>query len=131
MSALPAFLLAHSSKVEDLLDSFIAYRKCRPPQTRLLRRREELPWQFRGYVRPGDANCAWRAWAQGTRTSFLVAALAETGLPDRNPPVLDIFFFDADGQPFPRNRWRPRADGSWLECIHSPPERPSRLSLVR
>lgn len=35
----------------------------------------------------------------------------------RGAPVLEVRFFDAEGQPFPRSLWRLRADGSWLECI--------------
>lgn len=117
MSALPSIVTDPSREVGDLLDSFIAYRKCRPPRSRMVCRAEELPWVFRGYVRPRDANCAWRAWIQGARTSFLVAGIAEGEWKERGTPMLNIRFFDAEGQPFPGSLWRQRADGSWLECI--------------
>jgi hypothetical protein len=117
MSAMPSPVSDHSQDLGDLLDSFIAYRRYRPPQARMLRRTGELPWVFRGYVRRRDANSAWRAWAQGARTSFLVAGIAQAEWNDRGAPVLDVRFFDAEGQPFPRSLWRQRADGSWLECI--------------
>jgi hypothetical protein len=117
MSALPRPVSDPSGDLGELLDSFIAYRKCRPAQARSVRRCEDLPWVFRGYVRRRDPNSVWRAWTQGARTSFLSAGIAAADSNERGAPVLDVHFFDAEGQPFPRSLWRQRADGSWLECM--------------
>lgn len=115
MSAEPRFLPNPSNEVGALLDDFIRYRSCRPPKARMLCSSTELPWIFRGYVRPSNANFAWRAWTRESRICFLVAEIAEAESRLFGAVVLDIRFFDPQGLPFPSDLWEQLPDGTWLQ----------------
>lgn len=116
MSAVPKFIPDVSIEVSVLLDDFIRYRRSRPRQTRLLRRSEELPWVFRGYLRPSNANFAWRAWTRDGRICFLVAQIVEKEPRLFAATVLDVRFFDTEGLPFPNDLWERLPDGTWIQC---------------
>jgi hypothetical protein len=126
MSAVQKFILNPSNEVGALLDDFIRYRRCRPPKARMLCNRSELPWIFRGYVRPSNANFAWRAWTRENRMCFLVAEIAEAESRLFGAAVLEVRFFDTEGLPFPNDLWEQLPDGTWLQC-----DRPSDTALRR
>ncbi|MBW4052057.1 MAG: hypothetical protein HIU85_11465 [Proteobacteria bacterium] len=116
MSAKPEFIAERPNDVDALLDDFIRYRGCRARETRLLCRNDELPWAFRGYVHPLNANFAWRAWTRNNTICFLVAAIAEAESRLLGATTLDVSFFDPEGLPFPNDPWERLPDGTWLQC---------------
>ena len=116
MSAAPEFIAASPQDASALLVDFIRYRKCRPRNARELCRSDELSWIFRGYAHRSDANGAWRAWSASDRICLVVAQIAESESRVPGATVLDVRFFDPDGQPFPPDLWERLPDGTWLQC---------------
>lgn len=105
------------SRVERLLDAYIARTASLPPSSYQVRDSRELPQSLRSVVERATAQGeTWACWAQGSHMWLFVCEMSLALSRERGSPVIVVRQYNEDGDVTDSGTWRFDTLGAWTRC---------------
>ena len=105
------------SRIERLLEAFIARAGIVPEDAYQIRNRSDLPNRVQPIVGRAIAQGhAWSAWARGVQVWLFTCDMSLPLSRERGAPVLTVRLQNEDGEVVDSGTWRYDPVGTWSRC---------------
>jgi len=105
------------SRIERLLEAYIARSGILPESAYQVRDRSELPTRLHAIVRRAVAQGhVWSGWALGTQVWLFTCDMSFQLSRERGAPVLTVRLYNEDGEVADSGTWAFDSMGAWSRC---------------
>ena len=105
------------SRVERRIDRLVVGHQWVPSAAEPVRARGEMPAALQQVALKAEAaQCSWRAWPSFDGYRLFVGEMSLASSRERGRPVLEVRFYNEQGELQESGLWTELADGAWQPC---------------